>query len=581
MTRGSPRFLTEASARGTIKALVKKEGIPLRFEMYDHMKRHIIAANFMAGRDTVPERFDFSNPYEGRASVWMERASWLDQAARPSLSRAALFDVLMRYNKIHNDVPEAVAAIERLRDPETLAVVGGQQAGLFTGPMLVVYKAITIVQTARYASEALGRSVVPVFWIAGEDHDWDEANHTYILTPQLSIEKVAMPLPAEFSEKRTSVSRTTLAPEAWEAPLQRLAEAMPDTEFKPNLMEELQRIAKESGTLSDAFAKTMSLLFGKYGLVLIDSDDAALRAAEAPMFRELIRRQPELSDALKRGERAVIEAGYPLQAESAADSFNVFRFQQGERKLLFRRGADVTDRKGTVLLSFEGLEQATETEPSSFSNNALTRPLMQEFVLPTLATVLGPSEVAYWSTLKEAFHTFGQRTPVIVPRQEFTLLEGTVQKQMQKFSLSFEDVWERWLERRDDWLRSQDEHGLAAQFAQVKESFVDMYRPLIEAAASMNPGLRKLGETNMGKITEQIEFLQNKSIEAMKQQHEAGLRHWDRMKQTVQPMGKPQERVYNVFQYINRYGLNWLDEFIDRAAIDFNSGYRPHDVVYL
>jgi bacillithiol biosynthesis cysteine-adding enzyme BshC len=569
-----------------MEGLAGEEGIALRFEAYNGMQRHPVANDYALGRGAVAERFDYSSVYAASVEAWSERSDWLDRDRERTaqlIDRRKAAEAVVQYNRKYNDVPEAIAAAERLSDPKALVVVGGQQAGLFTGPMLVIYKAITILQTARQAEAKLGRPVVPMFWIAGEDHDWDEANHTYVLSPQLDIRKltVAHPEAAALPARRTSVSRTALSADTWAEPLQALSEALQDTEFKPGLIDALTRIGDRSETLSEAFAMTMSLLFGKHGLVLIDSDDAALREAEGPMFAELIRRQSGLSDALKSGELAVTESGYPLQAEASNDGLQLFLFHEGERKLLFRDGTYAVDRKSTFRMPMETLAEHALATPADLSNNALTRPLMQEALFPTLATVLGPSEIAYWSVLKEAFHLFGMRTPIIVPRQEFTLLEGTVQRQMEKFGLTFADAWERLEALRDDWLTSQDKLGLTARFTSAKETFTEVYQPLVEASASINQGLRKLGETNMGKILEQIDFLQNKSIDAMKQQHEAGLRHWERIRLTVSPLGKPQERVYNVFQYINRYGFEWLDSLVKCAVIDFQAPYRVHDVVYL
>ncbi|WP_158299477.1 bacillithiol biosynthesis cysteine-adding enzyme BshC [Paenibacillus antri] len=553
----------------------------MRFETYEHMKAHPIAADYGKGLAAALSRFDASSPYLAPERAWIDRAARVDAArgAAPAADRGNVADAVLRYNRAHNDVPAAIAAAEALRDPTALVVAGGQQAGLFTGPMLVVYKAMTILRTARHASRVLGRPVVPVFWIAGEDHDWDEANHTYVVTPQLETRKIAVPHPG--TDGRTAVSRTPVSPEAWQAAIDALGEGLMDTEFKPGVLESLRGIAASSATLSDAFAKTMSLLFGRHGLVLIDADDPGLRAAEGPMFEALLGKRDELSAALKAGEREVTSLGYPLQAESAEDGVNLFLFDGGERKLLFRDGADAVDRKGTFRVPFEELLRRAGAEPTAFSNNALTRPLMQEFLFPTVATVLGASEIAYWSTLKEAFALFGFSTPIIVPRQQYTLLEGTVQKQMDKFGVSFDDAWQRLPELRDAWLRAQDALGLSARFAHAKESFADVYRPLVDAAASINPGLRKLGETNMGKILEQIDFLETKATDALKQQHESGLRHWERIRTTTAPAGKPQERVVNVFQYVHRYGFPWLDDLIERAELDFGAGYKPHEVIYL
>ena len=349
----------------------------MRFETYVHMKMHPIAEDYGKALAPALSRFDAPSPYAAPDRVWAERAARLDaRELRLAVDRAAVAEAVVQYNRKHNDVPEAMRAAEGLRDPAALVVAGGQQAGLFTGPMLVVYKAMTILRTAKQASRALGRPVVPVFWIAGEDHDWDEANHTFVVTPQLETRKIAIPHPA--TDGRTAVSRTTVPPEAWASAIEALADGLMDTEFKPGVLDALRGIADASPTLSDAFAKTMSLLFGKHGLVLIDGDDPGLRAVEAPMFQALIARRDELSAALKAGEREVAALGYPLQAESADDGFNLFLFEGGERKLLFRDGEDAVDRKGTIRMPAEELLRRAGEEPSAFSNNALTRPLMQE-----------------------------------------------------------------------------------------------------------------------------------------------------------------------------------------------------------
>ncbi|WP_274363310.1 bacillithiol biosynthesis cysteine-adding enzyme BshC [Paenibacillus thermotolerans] len=553
----------------------------MRSESYTGSKRPPFVRDVMQNSANAANRFDFSHPY-GNIEGLKERAAWLDRPDRPSANRDTLADVLITYNRKHGNAQEAIEAIEKLRRSDTLAVIGGQQAGLFTGPMLVFYKALTVIQAAKAAEAELGRFVIPVFWIAGEDHDWDEVNHTYVLTPQLHIEKIAIHKDeGAAGANRTSVSKTPVSQEQWTAALDALQAALPDTEFKPGMMEQLRDISERSATLSDAFAKTMSLLFGKYGLVLVDSDDENLRKLEAPLFSRLLQSNAELNEAIQAGQSAVAEAGYPLQAEAHKDGLQLFVFHEGERKLLYRDGDRAVDRKGTFSMPLAELERLPDRSPELLSNNALTRPLMQEYLFPTLATVLGPSEIAYWGVLKESFHAFGMRTPVIIPRLEFTLLEGTVQKQMDKFGLTFADAAERIETLRDEWLRGQDELGLSERFAEVKEQFRQVYEPLIRTVAEINGGLRKLGETNMSKILEQIDFLQARSLEAHKSQHEAALRHWERIRLSVSPHGKPQERVYNLFLYAMKYGPDLLDHLMLNPFIDFKHEPPNHCVVYL
>jgi len=153
--------------------------------------------------------------------------------------------------------------------------------------------------------------------------------------------------------------------------------------------------------------------------------------------------------------------------------------------------------------------------------------------------------------------------PILVPRYEFTLLEGTVQKQMAKYGLAFEDVILRLEEKRSQWLEAQGALQIEELFASAKAKFADLYAPVVETVSAINPGLGKLGETNRQKIIEQIEFLEAKAVDAFRNQHDAALRQWERIRLSVVPNGKPQERVYNPFQYWVKYGGGWLRELVD------------------
>jgi uncharacterized protein YllA (UPF0747 family) len=201
---------------------------------------------------------------------------------------------------------------------------------------------------------------------------------------------------------------------------------------------------------------------------------------------------------------------------------------------------------------------------------------MQDYLFPVLSVVLGPSEIAYWGLLRRAFSLFGLQMPVVVPRYEFTLLEGTIQKQMGKFGLEFDDVVHRLDEKQAAWLEAQGSLQVEELFAETKAKFAALYEPVVASVSGINPGLRKLGETNMQKIVEQIEFLEAKASEGFRSQHESALRHWERIRMSVMPNGKPQERVYNVFQYWVKYGGGWLRELAETPL----SRDGSHRIVY-
>ncbi|MCZ8511220.1 bacillithiol biosynthesis cysteine-adding enzyme BshC [Paenibacillus filicis] len=506
---------------------------------------------------------------------WKRRAEWLDTKRAFGADRGALADALKRFNEKAGAAPEALAAIEALRDPGTLAIVGGQQAGLFTGPLLVIYKAVTIIREAKRASELLNRRVVPVFWIAGEDHDFDEVNHVIALTPELELNRIKLEHPTGL---RTSVSRTPISAEQWEDAIGQLDTTLIPTEFKAGLLESLRALAAKSDTLVDLFAGLLASLFSRYGLILVDSDDPGLRRLEGPMFRTLLERNGELGQALKEAKAELVRLGYEPQAEVSERSANLFVFDPEERILLYQsESGGFTDRKEERHYSLEGLLDWAETAPERLSNNVMTRPLMQDYLFPVLGAVLGSSEIAYWGLTRRAFELFGMNMPILIPRTGYTLLEGTVQKNMGKYGLAVEDALFRLEERQQAWLQEQDRLQLSERFQSVKEDFRERYAPLVELLGEVNPGLKKLGDTNLSKILEQIDFLEHKAEDAVKSQHESGLRQFQRVGMSILPDGKPQERIYNVFAYLNKYGEGWLQELLD-ASYDVDG---HHFVCYM
>jgi bacillithiol biosynthesis cysteine-adding enzyme BshC len=530
----------------------------MQMETFQWKKNQTLAEDYISGKGNAKSLF----PYHfGNGEDWQARVNWLDGVMdAPHVGRERLVEVLGAYNRRIGNTEVALAHIAALRDQQTLAIVGGQQAGLFGGQLMILYKAITIIQLAREWRTKLRRAVVPIFWIAGEDHDFDEVNHVHVLSNTQQIEKLKVEHPTGV---RTSVSRLPLSSEAWEEALNKLDQSLMDTEFKANLLDKMRSAAGDGATLSDAFARWMAMLFGEYGLVLIDADEPSVRALESSMFEQIVEQNESFTASLLRSQDEVSHAGYGIQAEIHEDAANLFVFAEGARLLLHREGEHFTDKKNTVSYTKAELRDKAMSTPEQLSNNVMSRPLMQEYLFPVLATVLGPGEIAYWALTKRAFEHFHMRMPIVVPRLEFTLIEGTIKKQMDKYELTLTDVLERFDEKKQAWLDAQDTLQLNERFEAVKESFLSSYAPLVESLSGINPGVKKLGDTNLAKIVEQIDYLHHKASEASHTQFDAAIRQLDRVRLTIFPLAKPQERVYNGCAYLNRYGNVWLHHLLE------------------
>ncbi|EXX92707.1 bacillithiol biosynthesis protein BshC, partial [Paenibacillus darwinianus] len=232
-------------------------------------------------------------------------------------------EVLAAFNRKAGASARTEANVEALGAGAPV-VVGGQQAGLLTGPLMVIHKAVSVINAANWAEKELGQKVVPIFWIAGEDHDWDEANHASVVTTGSGLRKLAVD---REGKPRTSVSRTTLDQAVWNTVLGELADSLPDTAFKPELLEALKLAAASSATLTDMFARIMASLFANEGLVMMDADDPALRRLEAPMFIRMLENGRELERAYAASSSRLTGLGYALQVEPQPGCANLFVYR--------------------------------------------------------------------------------------------------------------------------------------------------------------------------------------------------------------------------------------------------------------
>lgn len=541
---------------------------------YHWRNKQPLAEHYIEQYNRVSALFDYS-PWEEDA--WEKRIEELDRTAGERADRLQLAHVLRSYNERIGNSSAALSGIDSLKQSDAYVVVGGQQAGLFTGPLLVIHKVVSVLKAAQRASRQLQRKVLPVFWIAGEDHDWEEANHYYGLNGELEVEKHKLVVHAAGAG-RTSVSHVKVEPEEWIKAIEELGSTLPDSEFKPDLLVQLNEIHRQADNLSEATARILAWLFGDHGLILMDSADPELRVLESPMFLAQLDRGQELVTALLDGQSDVEKLGYKPQAPVHADSAQLFLLDEGERRLLYREaGGSYQDKQGRRSYTGEQLRDWACEEPYRFSNNALTRPIMQGYVLPVLACVLGPSELAYWGMLRPAFQLHGQRMPILVPRMEFTFVETGVSKHMDLYGLNFEDAVTRLDELRDAWLIEQDQHGWSNRFDEARAAMLAAYEPLLNDVIKHQPGLVKLGETNLAKLVEQIDFMKKRTVEASRSRFDTGLKQWRKVERSLLPMGKPQERVYNIFTYLNKYGRDWLDAWITSVPEDG----RQHHIVQL
>lgn len=502
---------------------------------------------------------DFRDPAALRAAA--ERAATLER------DRETLADVLAEQNAHWGNGGETVSAnIEALRDPASAAVVTGQQLGLFGGPLYTVYKAVTAVQLARQMTEDTGRPVVPVFWLAGEDHDFEEVRATVVLSGR---DPVRIALPPD--DDRTPVGRRVLGPEI-DAALAELEKALRPTAFTPDLLAALRRSYHPGATMRDAFASWMAHLFVDSGLVFVSPDDARLKRLVAPVFRQEIERPGDTLDRLAEASEALVDAGFHQQVTPLPG--NLFLMEPEGRFTLDPDGDEFELRGLGRRYAREDLLALLDAEPERFSPNVVLRPIVEDRLLPTAAYVAGPGEASYYAQLLGVYDAFGVPMPVVYPRASATLVEATVQRVLDRYGLGVPDFDPgpdpaaalEALHRR--FALDHSEHDIETAFAEAlrqANEAVDALKPL---AVDVDPTLEKSAEATRAALRNALGKLEARVVRAEKRNHALVRERLAKAQAALYPAGKLQERSLAALSFLNAAGPALVAEWLDALGLD-------------
>ncbi|SFA46523.1 bacillithiol biosynthesis cysteine-adding enzyme BshC [Parageobacillus thermantarcticus] len=529
-----------------------------------------LATDYINGAFPLEKGFSYSLQQE---DVFWRR---LDDIKERTYPRRELVEYLRSYHQRFHASPETFNNIEKLLRPDSAVVVGGQQAGLLTGPLYTIYKIISIIKLAKEQERNLGVPVVPLFWIAGEDHDIAEVNHIYVAESGKVKKRVYPDVPQE----KRMVSDLPLDGEVCSKWIDDIVKTYGETETTNKLLDFLSRCLDESKTFVDFFASIVLRLFASEGLVVLNAADASLRAIESSFFVSLIEHHREVTDAVLQKQRQLRQLGYKNALDVQPHCANLFYYDGRERWLLEhdpQKGV-FCSKKGEVVFSKDELIQLAKTSPSKLSNNVVTRPLMQEFLLPTLAFVAGPGEIAYWAELREAFSIFGFKMPPVIPRVNVTIVERSIQTDLDDIGVDVMDVFTgRIAEVKEKWLARQTRYPLDEIFANAKAEIEQIHRPLREIGMEIDRGLAGLLTKNANLLQAQIDFLQQTLHRALMRKYETELRKFARVEMSLLPNQTPQERIWNIFYYINKYGFDFLEKLL-RLDYKWNG---MHKIVYI
>ena len=468
--------------------------------------------------------------------------------------RTALVDALASQNR--DGDPETQSSLDRLAQPGTVVVATGQQVGLLGGPMFTLYKALTAVRCAEELTRR-GTPATPVFWLATEDHDLAEVNHAWVHSPADGPQRIE--------------ARCAGAPGAAVAAVQiadpRLNEFEACCEGLPYAAEAVA-LARSAYADGAGFGRGFQRLYGKLlertGILFLSPMEAGIRELAVPVLRNAIQRAPELADALMRRGGGLKSAGYHEQVYVQESTSLLMLFEGAERTALKRQNSSFLS--GSRAYSADDLVNRLEGSPLKVSPNALLRPVMQDFLLPTAALIAGPSEAAYLAQSAVLYDRLLGRMPAVLPRASFTVLDAPTRKLLEKYGLT---VPQCLVSRREfesliaNSLVPPPLHDkLAASRAAIGRRLQEMESALHE----FDPTLAESFGRSRKKIEYQLERTSGKVAREAFHRASTARRHAARLADWIYPNQSLQERVHCVLSLLARFGPRLVDEI--RAGIE-------------
>ncbi len=473
--------------------------------------------------------------------------------------RSGLAAILTRQNTLYGNSPLALENIQKLADEKTVAVVTGQQAGFFSGPLYTIYKALGAVKLcAFYQNRFPGFQFVPVFWMELEDHDFEEVRSVGHLTIENEIKKIKYDGGDPANELKNPIHKIVLDSDIGRV-IREITSVFNRTDFSDSLFQNVENAYAEGNSVGGAFAKWMAFLLGKFGLILMDPSDPDFKKLARPIFRKELENASAVHERLTEQSRALTQAGFAVQVET--QPVNLFLLDDKTGKLPFNVNARNKFRLSLDDTKNHGgpLQEILEQTPERFIPNVVLRPVVQDFLLPTFAYIGGPSEIAYFAQFKTIYGFFGVTEPMIVPRPFVTLLEKKNKKVLDKYGVTLTEVFNEASGILERVALKSSGVPMASRFedflATTKAQFSEIEKQMIR----IDPTLKGAAATALEKITQAVKVLESKSGDAEKRNLELTHSQLSKALTHLVPNGNFQERELNVLYYLNKYGMTLID----------------------
>jgi len=527
-------------------------------EKFKHTELYL---DFLEGKPAIKKYLMAESP-EGVA----------DKIGPSKIDRDELCDILIDQNKDFQAKERVFASIESLRQKDALCVFGGQQSGLFGGPLLTLYKAIDIIKRARLLEKKLARPVIPIFWIACDDHDFEEINHTYFINRDGSLQKISYdppevpPIPTARISLDHEESFDRLAEEA--------RDAFGGTEFSEELLDRLSKAYSPNETLARAFAKYMNDILPDLGLVFFCPDNDRVKSLSKDFFERIVESFFRLKQVLGETSENLLSDNYHIQAEKKDSAVHMF-YHNPDRVPI--HCLDDAYHYGDKRVGLPAMLDLINRNPENFSPDVLTRPLWQSYLFPVVGQIGGPSEIAYFCQIGGLFKLYDMVQPFYYPRASATLVEKRTEEIFNKYDIKLSDLTgdiEQLINRIAEDSFPSD---LEKKNERFRKKFDDEYLKFENEMVEFDSNLEPMSKQTYGKIDYALKEFEKKIFSAHKKQMKAARQRIYKMATAAFPDRGLQERTLNINYFISKYGF----EIVDFIVKSLKTETTDHQLIYL
>ncbi|MEB7433940.1 bacillithiol biosynthesis cysteine-adding enzyme BshC [Staphylococcus pasteuri] len=430
-------------------------------------------------------------------------------------------------------------------------VIGGQQAGLFGGPLYTIHKIFSIITLSQQLSNKYNQTVVPVFWIAGEDHDFDEVNHTFAYNQQdAHLHKIKY---HTMTPPESNVSRFNPEQSQMIEVLNDYFKQLKETEHSKAIYQMCLDIIKSNDNWSNIFKALLHEIFKDYGVLFIDAQYTSLRKMEKPLLKEMILKHRAIDEAFRNNQKNTTQQGLSQMIQTDTN-VHLFLHEEGMRQLLTYENDAFHLSKSTQNYNQQQLLDILDEEPDRFSNNVVTRPIMEEWLFNTVAFIGGPSEIKYWAELHDVFQLLNIDMPIVLPRLRITYLYNRTQKLLNQYQLQLEQVIENGIEEdKQKFIREQASETFLNEIDSMKQQQENLFHSLYKEVQGNNANENLVTKNNEIHLR-QYDYLKKRYLLNIERENDISMRHFREINDHLHAMGGLQERIWNPLQILNDFG---------------------------